>query len=73
MYEGKFINGERHGFGKEYYPYGILEFEGEYFNGKKWNGKGYDPFNNLIYELKDGNGYIKNIIILTIWNLKVNI
>ena len=34
-------------------------FEGEYLNGKKWNGKGYDINNNIIYELKNGKGFIK--------------
>ena len=34
-------------------------FEGEYLNGNKWNGKGYDAKNNLIYEIKDGKGLIK--------------
>ena len=29
-----------------------LIFEGEYLDGKKWNGKCYN-INNLIYELKD--------------------
>ena len=34
-------------------------FEGEYLNGKKWKGKGYDNLKNLVYELNDGKGYIK--------------
>ena len=36
-----------------------IRFEGEYLNGKKWNGNGYDLKNNVIYTLKDGNGPIK--------------
>ena len=36
-----------------------LEFEGEYLEGKKWNGKGYDKNENVIYELINGNGKIK--------------
>ena len=28
-------------------------------NGKKWNGKGYNINGNIEYEIKDGNGYIK--------------
>ena len=28
-------------------------------NGKKWNGKGYNTINEIIYELKNGKGYIK--------------
>ena len=44
--------------GKEYDYYGNLEFEGEYLNGKKWNGKGKekDLWNNgLVFEV-DFNG-----------------
>ena len=36
-----------------------LEFEGEYLFDKKWNGKGYDENGNVIYELKNGNGKVK--------------
>ena len=32
------MNGRRNGKGKEYYR-GSLRFEGEYLNGKRWNGK----------------------------------
>ena len=28
-------------------------------NFVKWNGKGYDYNNNIVYELKDGRGLIK--------------
>ena len=28
-------------------------------NGLKWNGKGYDVRNNIVYELKNGKGYVK--------------
>ena len=35
-------------------------FEGEYLNGKRWNGKLYDlQDDSIIYELKNGNGFIK--------------
>ena len=34
-------------------------FEGEYLNGNKWNGNGYDNKNNIAYTLKNGNGLIK--------------
>ena len=50
IYEGKYLNGKRHGKGKEYYFYVVnirldyvlhdLIFEGEFFEGQKWNGKG---------------------------------
>ena len=39
---------KRNGKGKEY-DGGILRFEGEYLNGNKWNGKGYDINNNIIF------------------------
>ena len=34
-------------------------FEGDYLNGKRWNGKGYDKNNKIVYELKNGNGHVK--------------
>ena len=39
-FEGEFLNGKRHGEGKEYdFNNGKLNFEGEYLKGKMWNGK----------------------------------
>ena len=35
-----------------------LKFIGEYFNGKKWTGKGYDIDGNLVYEMKYGKGLV---------------
>ena len=58
-FEGNYLNGEKNGKGKEYNDYGQIIFEGEYLNGKKWNGKGYDNEGNIIYELNNGNGTIK--------------
>ena len=50
---------KRNGKGKEYFD-GKLEFEGEYLNGKQWNGKGFNSNNkNIIYKLKDGKGNVK--------------
>ena len=57
-FEGEYLNGKKNGKGKKYYD-GRLEFEGEYLNGKKWEGKGYDLNNNIIYKLKEGKGFIK--------------
>ena len=57
--EAEFKNGELNGKCKEYYPNEILLFEGEYKNGKKWNGKGYDIYGNIIFELNNGKGHIK--------------
>ena len=36
-----------------------MEYEGEYLYNEKWNGKGFDEYGNIIYELKNGNGKIK--------------
>ena len=58
-YEGHYLNGKWNGEGKEYGDQGQLIFEGEFKDNKKWNGKGYDISNNVIYELKNGNGQIK--------------
>ena len=60
MFKGEYLNGKRNGKGKEYdYRNGKLKFEGEYLNGNKWNGNGYDNNNNIAYSLKDGKGLIK--------------
>ena len=60
-YEGEYSNGERNGKGKEYNEYGELIFEGEYLNGKKWNGKGLDNNKKILYELKNGKGFVKEL------------
>ena len=44
---------------KEYYLNGKVEFEGEYLYDTKWNGKGYNKKGKLIYELKDGEGKVR--------------
>ena len=36
-----------------------LEFEGEYFYHNKWDGKGYDEFGKITYELHNGKGKVK--------------
>ena len=58
-FEGQYLYGERIGFGKEYFINGKLLFEGEYKGRKKWTGKGYDSQQNVAFEIKDGNGYMK--------------
>ena len=40
LFEGEYVKGEKNGEGKEYYENGKLQFEGEYLNGKRLNGKG---------------------------------
>ena len=60
IFEGEYLNGQRNGKGKEYYWNGKLKFEGQYLKDLKWNGKGYDPFDNdELYELINGKGLIK--------------
>ena len=61
-FEGEYINDKKNGKGKEYDLNGELMFEGEYLNGKKWNGLGYDKYNKPIYELKNGNGIMKEFL-----------
>ena len=58
-FECGYINNTKHGKAKEYYLTGELEFEGEYLYGLKWNGKKYDKNGNIIYELNNGNGKVK--------------
>ena len=58
-YVGRYSNGKISGKGEEYDEKGILRFEGEYLNGKKWNGKGYDNNGNEIYQLVNGKGLVK--------------
>ena len=45
--------------GKEFYKNGSLKFDGDYLNGKRWNGKIYNEKFDSIYELKNGRGFIK--------------
>ena len=59
IFEGEYKNGERNGKGKEYNRYGNIIYEGEYLNGKRWNGIGLDNKSNIIYELKNGQGIVK--------------
>jgi len=45
IFEGEYLNGQRHGKGKEYYYDDKLEFEGEYLNGKG-SGRGKEYYIN---------------------------
>ena len=59
IFEGEYEN-DKIIKGKEYFgDKGKLLFEGEYKNEEKWNGKGYDKKGKILYELHNGNGYIK--------------
>ena len=53
LFEGEYLNGKRNGKGKLYNIFGQIIFEGKYLNDKQWEGIGYDPFNNIMYELKE--------------------
>ena len=59
IFEGEYKDGKRNGKGKEYNELGKVIFEGDYLFGKKWNGNGYDLDNNILYEIKNGKGYIR--------------
>ena len=67
VFEGEYLNNKRNGKGKEYFSDGNVKFEGEYLNGKKWNGKGYNQNNEIIYELKNGKGIIKQYYEQNYW------
>ena len=60
---------EGKGYVKQYNYNGKLIFEGEYLNGKKWNGKGKADFEGFDFEgewlnEKEKDGKEKNIILI---------
>ena len=61
IFEGEYSNKKRNGQGKEYYDDNRVKYEGEFLNGKRWNGKIYSYKNGseIIQELKEGRGLIK--------------
>ena len=59
IFEGEYLYGEKNGKGIEYSYKKSSQFSGEYLNGKRWNGRGYDKDGNFLYEIKDGKGFIK--------------
>ena len=57
-FESEYSYGKKNGKGKEYIE-AVLVFEGEYLNGKKWNGKqDIKTDNNKKYEIKNGKGFL---------------
>ena len=58
----EYLNGLRNGKGKEYEDDKLI-FEGEYSSGKRWNGKGYNLSNDIVIELKNGNGKGKELLL----------
>ena len=51
IFKGEYLNGKKNGKGKEYYYNGELKFEGEYSNGKRWNGKGFNTNGDIEFEI----------------------
>ena len=54
---GEYLNGKR--LKGKLFNERKIEFEGDFLRGRKWNGKGYDYKGNIIYELVNGNGKIR--------------
>ena len=57
IFEGEYLYDYR--LKGKYYINERLEYEGDYLYNKKYNGKGYDANGNIIYELKNGTGKVK--------------
>ena len=61
---GNYLYGEKNGKGKEICNIGYYDkiiFKGEFRNGNKWTGKGYDYYGKELFDLKDGKGYVKQV------------
>ena len=63
VFDGELLNGLKNGKGEEYFVmlynnYLNIKFKGEYLNGEKWNGIGYNIKGEKQYEVKNGTGYI---------------
>ena len=57
LFKGIYLKGKRHGKGIKYYSGGGIEFEGEYSNGYKIEGKGYNYGGKLNFVLeRNGKG-----------------
>jgi len=63
IFEGEYLKGKRwNGKRKEYNNYVESEFEVEYLNGIIWKVNGYNINASNKFEIKHGQGYIKNLI-----------
>ena len=58
-FEGEYLSGQRNGKGKEVYYNDMLKFKGEYFYGNKWSGQRYNIIGKIDFEIKEGNGKVK--------------
>ena len=54
IFEGEYRNWKRNGKGKEYHSNGKIKYEGEYLNGKKWNGEVFRDNGLKDFEIKNG-------------------
>ena len=54
--QGNVILRLKKGKGKEYYNYKLIQFEGEYINGERHNGIGYNIKGEKEFEIKNGFG-----------------
>ena len=62
LFEGEYLNHKKwNGKGKEFDRKNNLIFEGKYLNGKRWEGLIYNKEENLEYQIKNGNGKVKEI------------
>ena len=55
IFEGKYLHGKKNGYGTEFYFNKKKKFQGEYLNGIKINGTGYDKLGNIIYKIDSKN------------------
>ena len=55
IFEGKYLHGKKNGYGTEFYLNKKKKFQGEYLNGIKINGTGYDKLGNIIYKIDSKN------------------
>ena len=58
IFEGNYLNEKRNGYGIEY-NFDGGKFLGDFKNGLKWEGTGYNKNGEIEYEIIDGYGYIK--------------
>ena len=64
IFEGEYLLGERNGTGKEFYE-NKLSFEGEFKDGERWNGKGFEhsyDYGKFEGEYLNGNKWNGKII-----------
>ena len=57
IFDGEYKNDEK--YKGKFYKNNESEFEGEFKNGEKWTGKRYDKDGNIVYQLINGYGNIK--------------